>query len=173
MTAQDAFFAFYTLLLGLGIAGLLSGLAGIVRRHRTRQIGGVGAMLAVLILFEFLTAWSGAARFVTVDDARVASLLLPFATGACYFLASVLLFPDAADEGGMADVKTYIAGQVRTLASLLFAANLLLILLEVPDVLAKAPRSPGYLAFPRRRAAGLAMAALLLVYVVVFALRRV
>ena len=191
MNAQEAFFAFYTLLLGLGMAGLLTGFAGVVRRHRTREIGTVGAMLGVLIIFEFLTAWSGAARFVTVDDARVAALLLPFLTGACYVLASVLLFPDFGEFDEIGSVGDYIRGQVRTLALLLFAANALLIALEFPDVWESYRHDPNYLTFylpynggilacyavmiaaPRRRIAALAMVALLLLYTGIFAIRRV
>lgn len=62
MNQSAAFIAFYTLLLGLGIAALLTGLADIMRRHRLREVGLVGGLLSVLIIFEFLTGWSGSTR---------------------------------------------------------------------------------------------------------------
>ena len=62
MSQSDAFIAFYTLLLGLGLAALLTGFADVLRRHRLREVGAVGALLSSLIIFEFLTGWSGADR---------------------------------------------------------------------------------------------------------------
>lgn len=62
MNQSAAFIAFYTLLLGLGIAALLTGLADIMRHHRLREVGLVGGLLSVLIIFEFLTGWSGSTR---------------------------------------------------------------------------------------------------------------
>jgi len=144
MSPSDAFIAFYTLLLGLGMAALLTGFAGVVRRHRTLEIGATGLLLSVLIIFEFLTGWSGATRTFSGSDSNVLTLLLPFGTGACYFLASVLIFPEPGESDQDGGVGAYIASQVRTIAILLFAANLLLIGAELPFVSAKMPSDPSY-----------------------------
>ena len=191
MNQADAFLAFYTLLLGLGLAALLTGLAGTMRRHRLREIGWTGALLAILVVFEFLSAWSGASRSFRGADAHIAGLLLPLGTGACYLLASVLLFPDPGDAHREGEIGAYVAGQVRTVAALLLAANLLLIVQEFPDVIESARRQPAYLAFylpyngailvsyavmvsaPRRGIAIAAMAALLAVYLLVTLTQRV
>ena len=181
MSQGDAFIAFYTLLLGLGLAALLTGFADVLRRHRLREVGAVGALLSSLIIFEFLTGWSGADQFVNAD-ANVVSLLPPFGTGACYFLASVLIFP-VPGELGERSVREYVAGQVRTIALLLFAANALLVLAEVPSIVSKSAINPSYfwrfylpynasilgcyavmIAAPKRSVAIAAMVALLAVY---------
>ena len=181
MSEGDAFIAFYTLLLGLGLAALLTGFADVLRRHRLREVGAIGALLSTLIIFEFLTGWSGADQFVH-SNANVVSLLPAFGTGACYFLASVLIFP-VPGELGERSIRDYVAGQVRTIASLLFAANALLVLAEIPSVLSKSAINPLYfwwfylpynasilgcyavmIAVPRRPVAIAAMAALLALY---------
>ncbi len=146
-----------------------------------REVGTVGVLLSMLIIFEFLTGWSGADLFVN-SDANVVSLLPPFGTGACYFLASVLIFP-IPGELGERSVRDYVHGQVRTIALLLFAANVLLVLAEIPSVLSKSAIDPAYfwwfylpynasilgcyavmIAAPKRRVAIAAMVALLALY---------
>ncbi len=182
MSQGEAFIAFYTLLLGLGLAALLTGFADVLRRHRLREVGAVGVLLSSLILFEFLTGWSGATRAFANSEAKVLSLLAPFGTGACYFLASVLMFPVPGDLGERS-VGDYISEQVRTIASLLFAANALLVLAEIPATLSKSAIDPTYfwwfylpynaailgcyaamIAAPKRQIAIVAMVALLAIY---------
>lgn len=181
MSEGDAFIAFYTLLLGLGLAALLTGFADVLRRHRLREVGVAGLLLCILIIFEFLTGWAGADLFVD-SNANVVSLLPPFGTGACYFLASVLIFP-IPGELKERSVRDYVAGQVRTIALLLFAANALLVLAEIPSVSSKTAIDPFYfwrfylpynasilgcyglmIAAPKRPVAIAAMVALLAIY---------
>jgi hypothetical protein len=141
MSPSDAFITFYTLLLGLGVAALLTGCAAILRRKRLRDVGLLGLLLCVLIVFEFLSGWAGAMRTFRNADVNIASLALPFGTGACYFMASVLVFPEPGEIETL-DVGSYIAGQVRTIAFFLFAANLLLIGAELPYVRATLATNP-------------------------------
>ena len=82
MSQVEAFIAFYTLLLGLGLAALLTGFADVLRRHRLREVGAVGGLLSSLIILEFLTGWSGATRAFVNSDAKVLSLLAPFSVNA-------------------------------------------------------------------------------------------
>ena len=98
MSASDAFITFYTLLLGLGVAALLTGFARVLRRKRLREIGMIGLLLCVLIVFEFLSGWAGALRTFRNVDADIASLVLPFGTGACYFMAEVRAGVDDVDR---------------------------------------------------------------------------
>ena len=182
MSQSDAFIAFYTLLLGLGLAALLTGFADVLRRHRLREVGAVGALLSSLIIFEFLTGWSGTTRAFANSEAKVLSLLAPFGTGACYFLASVLMFP-VPGEMGKRSLSDYVGGQVRTIAVLLFTANALLVLAEIPSTASKSAINPSYfwqfylpynasilgcyavmIAVPRRPIAIAAMVALLAIY---------
>ena len=146
MSPSDAFITFYTLLLGLGLAALLRGFAGILRRKRLRDVGLPGLLLCVLIVFEFLSGWAGALRTFRHADVNIASLALPFGTGACYFMASVLVFPEPG-EIETVGVGSYISGQVRTIAFFLFAANLMLIGAELPYVRATFATNPARIWF--------------------------
>lgn len=182
MSQGEAFVAFYTLLLGLGIAALLTGFADVLRRHRLREVGAVGALLSSLIMFEFLTGWSGATRAFANSEAKVLSLLAPFGTGACYFLAAVLMFP-VPGELTERSFRDYVVGQVRTIALLLFTANALLVLAEIPSTMSRSAIDSRYfwwfylpynasilacyavmIALPRRPIAIAAMMALLTIY---------
>jgi hypothetical protein len=131
MSPSDAFITFYTLLLGLGLAALLTGFAAILRRKRLRDVGLLGLLLCVLIVFEFLSGWAGALRTFRDADVNIASLALPFGTGACYFMASILVFPEPG-EIETVGVAPYISEQLRTIAFFLLAANLMLIGAELP-----------------------------------------
>jgi hypothetical protein len=146
MSPSDAFITFYTLLLGLGLAALLTGFAGILRRKRLRDVGLLGFLLCVLIVFEFLSGWAGALRTFRHADVNIASLALPFGTGACYFMASVLVFPEPG-EIETVGVGPYISGQVRTIAFFLFAANLMLIGAELTYVRATFATNPARIWF--------------------------
>lgn len=146
MSPSDAFVTFYTLLLGLGLAALLTGLAAILRRKRLRDVGLLGLLLCVLIVFEFLSGWAGALRTFSHEDVNIASLALPFGTGACYFMASVLVFPEPG-EIETVGVGPYISGQVRTIAFFLFAANLMLVGAEHSYVRATLTTNPAHIWF--------------------------
>ena len=184
MSSAEAFFAFFTLLLGLGLASLLSRFADLLRHLRLRDIGAVPLLLAVLIVFEFLSGWAGAARSFGSVEINIASLSLPFLIGGCYFLASVLVFPEP-QELGDRDVHDYVASQLPKIAFFLFAANIFLIIAEMPAIWERAAREPGYWAFyvpyngailasyvvmmavRARRVTTAAMIALLLIYLTV------
>ena len=146
MSPSDAFITFYTLLLGLGLAALLTGFAGVLRRKRLRDVGILGLLLCMLIIFEFLSGWAGALRTFRHADVNIASLALPFGTGACYFMASVLVFPEPG-EIDTVGVGPYISGQVRTIAFFLFTANLMLIGAEFPYVRATFVANPTHIWF--------------------------
>jgi hypothetical protein len=146
MSPSDAFITFYTLLLGLGLAALLTGFAGVLRRKRLRDVGVLGLLLCTLIVFEFLSGWAGALRTFRHADVNIASLALPFGTGACYFMASVLVFPEPG-EIETVGVGPYICGQLRTIAFFLFTANLMLIGAEFPFVRATFATDPARIWF--------------------------
>jgi hypothetical protein len=146
MSPSDAFITFYTLLLGLGLAALLTGFAAILRRKLLREVGVLGLLLCVLIVFEFLSGWAGALRTFQHVNVNIASLALPFGTGACYFMAAVLVFPEPGEIESVG-VARYISAQVRTIAFFLFAANLMLIGAEFSYVRATFATNPARIWF--------------------------
>jgi hypothetical protein len=145
VSPSDAFITFYTLLLGLGVAALLTGFAAVLRGKQLRHVSVAGMLLCILIVFEFLSAWAGALRTFRNVDVNIASLALPFGTGSCYFMASVRMFPEPASDGETIDVGAYIARQIRTIAFFLFAANLMLVAAEFPYERARFATDPGHI----------------------------
>ena len=109
MSPNEAFMGFYTLLLGLGLATLLTRFADVLRRKQPLAIGLPRALLTLLVVFEFLSAWAGSTRVFQDAQVHIACLILPFATGACYFLATVLIYPELGDAGGT-HIRAYIDG---------------------------------------------------------------
>ena len=109
-----------------------------------RDVGLIGLLLGTLIVFEFLSGWAGAYRTFESVRVDIAALALPFATGACYFMASVLLLPEAGEvEPG--DIDAYVSAQVPRIAFFLFMANVLLVGAELPFVVARTSAEPRYL----------------------------
>ncbi|MEO7564495.1 MAG: hypothetical protein ABIR63_08265 [Sphingomicrobium sp.] len=143
MTQSQSFITFYTLLLGLGLAVLLTGVANFVRHKRVGEAGPLTILLTVLIVFEFLSGWAGADNSFNQVNADIATLLLPFGTGACYFIAAVLMFPGANETEATA-LETYVTEQSRTIALLLFVANALLICAEYGAVRQRFASDPAY-----------------------------
>lgn len=125
---------------------LLTGVANVFRYRRVREAGPLTVLLTILIIFEFLSGWAGADNSFNRVNADIATLLLPFGIGACYFVAAVLMFPDAGETQG-ASIEDYVSGQVRTIAVLLLIANALLLWAENDAIRFKAATNPSFWSF--------------------------
>ena len=124
MTEFEFFFAFYGLILGLAVAELLNGLAGVVRARRLRHVGVQTALLATFTLLAVVATWLDAWR--SLRDVRLAmgDLALPFGIGALYYLAAVSVFPK--DVEAWASLDDYFAERKRYVVLMLLAAEILL-----------------------------------------------
>jgi hypothetical protein len=120
----EFFFAFYGLILGLAVAELLNGVAGLVRAQRVRRVGLQTALLAAFVMLVVIATWLDAWK--TLRDVRLAlsDLALPFGIGALYYLAAVTVFPKDVERWESLD--DYFAERKRYVAGLLLAAEVLL-----------------------------------------------
>ena len=87
------FFAFYGLILGLGVAELLSGFAGIVRAHALKKLEAQTALVALLTFVLIVATWVDTwtmDRSITLD---FADLLSPILLATFYYLAAAVIFP--------------------------------------------------------------------------------
>lgn len=117
------FFAFYGLILGLAVAELLSGFAGMVRH---RALGKIEAQTALLALFTFISicvtwidAWNEL-RSITLD---FAGLWAPILLATAYYLAAAVIFPHEPDQ--YANLGAYYAGRKTFVIGAIWAAVLL------------------------------------------------
>lgn len=116
------FFAFYGLILGLGVAELLSGFAGIVRAHALKKLEAQTALVALLTFVLIVATWVDTwtmDRSITLD---FADLLSPILLATFYYLAAAVIFPR--DPGQFPHLRAYFAARRKFVIGMLFAAEL-------------------------------------------------
>ena len=87
------FFSFYGLILGLAVAELLSGFAGMVRAHALKKLEAQTALTALLTLTAIVATWVDAfsmERSLTLD---FRDLWAPIVLAIIYYLAAAVIFP--------------------------------------------------------------------------------
>jgi hypothetical protein len=116
------FFAFYGLILGLGVAELLSGFAGMVRAHALKKLEAQTALVAlltfVLIVATWVDTWS-MDRTISLD---FGDLWAPILLATFYYLAAAVIFPR--DRGQYSHLRAYFAARRKFVIGMLFAAEL-------------------------------------------------
>lgn len=98
MSAFEFFFGFFSLIMGLAVATVASGLADVLRARRVVPIGWLTPLLALLILLDistfWVTGWTGLQNieitYTTIYSGLVIALV--------YFLAAAMVFPRDASE---------------------------------------------------------------------------
>jgi len=112
------------LILGLAVAELLGGFAGMVRSKALKQLEPQTALLAllafVIICATWIDAWQSE-RTVTLD---FAGLWAPILIGTCYYLAAAVIFPRGAES--YAGLGTYYAERKGFVVLMLVLAELLI-----------------------------------------------
>lgn len=128
MSQFDFFMAFYGLLLGLGVAELLSGFANLLRQKSAPRLGLItpliGGMVMVEMLANFIDAW---VKFQDIDI-TLASLMVPTLIGLVYFVIAVIVIPRDPTEWESLD--EYMTLRRRWIVGLLILANLLIASME-------------------------------------------
>ncbi|HEX9932290.1 MAG TPA: hypothetical protein VGB08_05560 [Allosphingosinicella sp.] len=125
MSAFEFVFSLFGLLLGLGLAAGLGGLARALNaRHRVR-IGWSTSLLALLLSCDLVTFWAYAWSVRELVPATFPALFYGFIVTAIYFISASLVFPDDADE--WKDLEAHFVRQRRTVLGGIFVANALLI----------------------------------------------
>ncbi|MHA6722153.1 hypothetical protein [Sphingomonas sp. RS2018] len=108
MSAFEALFAFYGLLLGLAVAAVATGFGEQWRRRRHRPIGWLAPMLGIYVLLAATRQWQ---NFYAARDALTmtpATLFMCLAMALPYTFVAQVMFP-AADDAVVSGDAHYLA----------------------------------------------------------------
>ena len=136
------FFAFYGLLLGLGVAELLGGFARMVRAKAVRKLEAQTALAALLIFLLLCATWIEAFdrfRNVALD---FEGLWEPIMIATSFFLAATVVFPS--DEADYDRLEQYFAERKRFIIGMLFAAECFVNFVFFPHYGIALRERPGY-----------------------------
>ena len=87
------FFAFYGLVLGLGVTEVLKGFADFVRRRPLRTIDPQTALLATFVFIDICATWIDAWTSLKGVSVDFAGLWAPILLATAYYLAASVVFP--------------------------------------------------------------------------------
>ena len=87
------FFAFYGLILGLGVAELLSGFAGMVRAHALKKLEAQTALAALLTFVLIVATWVDTFTMERSITLNFGDLWAPILLATFYYLAAAVIFP--------------------------------------------------------------------------------
>jgi hypothetical protein len=120
------FFAFYGLILGLAVAELLSGFAGLVRARALRRVEAQTALLGLVTFIAICATWIDAWTAFRTVPLNFSGLWAPILIATFYFLAATVVFPREAAEYDR--LALYFAERKRFVGAMLLAAELLVLL---------------------------------------------
>lgn len=127
MSAFEFIFSLYSLLLGLSLVELLSGLGRTVKARLNvdnaaraqHRIGWLTPLLALFVMLDLLSFWSAAWAVRDVIAVSGASLMGTMLFASAYYLAAHLVFPDKAPANG--DLDPHYFRVRRIIIAMLFA----------------------------------------------------
>jgi hypothetical protein len=117
------FFAFYGLILGLAMAELLGGFAGMVRAHALKRLEAQTALLALLSFVLIVATWVDTFTMSRSITLNFSDLWAPVLLATFYYLAAAVTFPREA--GQYAHLHAYFAARKRFVVGLIFAAEMI------------------------------------------------
>lgn len=116
------FFAFYGLMLGLGVAELLSGFAGMVRAHALKKLEAQTALTALLTFVLIVATWVDTWTMERSITLSFGDLWAPILLATFYYLAAAVIFPR--DPRQYSHLRAYFAARRKFVIGMLFAAEL-------------------------------------------------
>lgn len=116
------FFAFYGLILGLGVAELLSGFAGMVRGHALKKLEAQTALAALLTFILICATWVDTFNMDRSITLNFGDLWAPILVATFYYLAAAVIFPR--DPRQFSHLRAYFAARRKFIIGMLFAAEL-------------------------------------------------
>lgn len=116
------FFAFYGLMLGLCVAELLSGFAGMVRAHALKKLEPQTALVALLTFILLIATWVDTFSMSRTITLNFSDLWPPVLLATFYYLAAAVIFPR--DPEQYAHLRAYFAVRRKFIIGMLFAAEL-------------------------------------------------
>jgi hypothetical protein len=127
LSAFEFFFSFYGLLLGLSVAALVGGFAGVLHeRHRVR-FGWLTPMLATFVVLDVATFWTTAWVLYRPAPYNHALLILGLAVATTFYIAASATFPRLTAEGveNRIDLDEHFWAQRRLVLACVLIANLI------------------------------------------------
>lgn len=116
------FFAFYGLILGLAVAELLGGFAGMVRAHALKRLDAQTALAALLTFILIVATWVDTFWMDRAITLNFSDLWPPILLGTFYYLAAAVIFPR--DPRQFSHLRAYFAARRKFIIGMLFAAEL-------------------------------------------------
>ena len=116
------FFAFYGLILGLAVAELLSGFAGMVRAHALKKLEAQTALTALLTFVLIVATWVDTFTMERSITLSFGDLWAPILLATCYYLAAAVIFPREPRQ--YSHLRAYFAARRKFVIGMLFAAEL-------------------------------------------------
>ena len=124
MSKFEFFFAFYGLLLGLGVAELLQGVGSVVRARRIRVVGVQTGLMALGLLVVMMLTWLDAWTSLKQVELNMGALAGPVAVAVCYYMAAVVVFPKVIEDWESLDA--YYVERKRYAVGLMIIAELMI-----------------------------------------------
>jgi hypothetical protein len=116
------FFAFYGLILGLAVAELLGGFAGMVRAHALKRLDAQTALAALLTFVLIVATWVDTFSMDRGITLSFSDLWPPILLSTFYYLAAAVIFPR--DPRQFSHLRAYWAARRQFIVGMLFAAEL-------------------------------------------------
>ena len=124
MDRFNFFFGFYSFILCLAVAEVLSGFAGYVRERRVRDLEPQTALLALVAFIDICATWLDA--WITLKDIELdfGDLWAPILIATCFYLAAAMIFPRKSAE--LDNLGEYYRAKSWFVAAMLLSAELLI-----------------------------------------------
>jgi hypothetical protein len=136
------FFAFYGLILGLAVAELLSGFAGIVRAHALKKLEAQTALTALFTFLLIVATWVDTFTMSRSITLNFGDLWAPILLATFYYLAAAVIFPRDPEQYG--HLRAYFAARRKFVIGMLFAAELVDVWMNIPWFEDNFAHHPGY-----------------------------
>lgn len=94
MSAFEFLFSFYGLLLGLALTEVIAGVSRAVNARKTRPIGWLTPLLAVVLVLDLMTFWATAWRDMREIEFHASLLLSAGVAPMIYYFAAKQAFPE-------------------------------------------------------------------------------
>jgi hypothetical protein len=98
VSAFEFFFGFFSLIMGLAVATVASGLADVLRARKVVPIGWLTPLLALLILLDISTFWVTGWTGLQNIEITYSTIYTGLVIALVYFLAAAMVFPRDASE---------------------------------------------------------------------------
>ncbi len=98
MSAFEFLFSFYGLLLGLSLTEVVAGVSRAVNARRSRPIGWLTPLLAIVLVLDLMTFWATAWRDLREIDFHASLLLSAGVAPMIYYFAAKQAFPEPESE---------------------------------------------------------------------------